>query len=230
VQRTPRPAARLLLAGRFVASRASLVACPDGPVAGVDLATGRLVGLSFGRAGEDADGLTQRIAARDDFLAVRELRRHLGRPLIAYDLVAAREPPPEPAPAGVAVAAARPRRGAVIPRSRRARALVLVASGVLSAILVSSLTGASPHADIARAAPLPLAPAALAPAPPVRPRTLHVPAPRAAPRPRGGAAEVLLQPVPPRAARPVLAQPPAPVRADTHSEPGWVEGLFMGSS
>jgi hypothetical protein len=232
VQRTPRPAARLLLAGRFIASRASLVARPDGPVAGIDLATGRLVQLSFGQGGEDADALAARIASAGDLRAIGELGRHLGRTLISYE-----QAPHAHTTAGVAAAADQrpPHRGrrtisAYAPRAARARIAAVLTCGVLSALLVSSLTGGSRDGGVARAAPLPVAPAALASAPPARARTLHVPAPRPAARSRGGAAQVLLRPVsrrpPPRAVAPPLPR----VDVERHREPGWVEGLFVGSS
>jgi hypothetical protein len=232
VQRTPRPAARRLLAGRFIAPRASLVARPDGPLPGIDLATGRLVGLSFGQAGEDAAGLATRIAASGDVRAIGEVRWHLGRPLISYELVPQAHGTVAPAPV------ADPRRphrlrsalAASVPRAGRARVAALVTCGVLSALLASSLTGGSPDAGVARAAPLPVLPASLALAPPTRARTLHVPAPRVAPRSRGDAAEVLLRPVPRRAAPRAVAPPPRPVAVETRPEPGWVEGLFVGSS
>jgi hypothetical protein len=231
VQRTPRPAARLLLAGRFIASRASLVALPDGPLAGIDLATGRLVELSFGQAGEDAEGLAARIAAAGDLRAAGEVRWHLGRPLISCEPTVAR-PAAEAAPVADR---RRPRRlgsaiAASVPRVGRARIAALATCGVLSAVLVSSLTGGPPDAGVARAAPLPIAPAAITPAPPARTRTLHVPPSRPLPRSRGGAAEVLLRPVSRRPSPRAEAPPPPHVDVETHPEPGWVEGLFMGSS
>ena len=83
----PRPAARLLLAGRFLASRASLLALPEGPVTGLDLATGDLVGLAFGPGASDPAALVSRIDAWNELALpgcppVRELRWHLGRPLV----------------------------------------------------------------------------------------------------------------------------------------------------
>ena len=50
----PRPRARVLLAGRFLVPRASLLALPDGPVAGLDLSSGELVALAFGPSADDA--------------------------------------------------------------------------------------------------------------------------------------------------------------------------------
>jgi hypothetical protein len=92
VKPAPRPAARLLLAGRFLVPRASLLALPDGPVAGLDLASGELVGLAFGPAGDDAEALEARVARWNGLglpacPAIRELRWHLGRSLVAFDLL-----------------------------------------------------------------------------------------------------------------------------------------------
>lgn len=104
----PRPAARLLLAGRFLAPRASLLALPDGPVAGLDLATGELVGLAFGPSVSDPAALASRIDAWNQLALpgcprVRELRWHLGRPLLSFDL----RPPGRPTDLDGALAVAR---------------------------------------------------------------------------------------------------------------------------
>jgi hypothetical protein len=91
VNPAPRPPARLLLAGRFLAPRASLLALPEGPVAGLDLATGDLVGLAFGPSVSDPAALASRIDTWNEFALpgcppVRELCWHLGRPLVSFDL------------------------------------------------------------------------------------------------------------------------------------------------
>ena len=95
--RTPRPAARVLLAGRFVVSRAALVALPSGPVPGVDLARGELVCLGFGPSGDDHGRLLERIDrwnahAPAGSPVVRELAWHRGRPLLAYELPSCEAP------------------------------------------------------------------------------------------------------------------------------------------
>ena len=46
---------------RYLASRASLLALPDGPVTGLDLSSGELVGLSFGPGMSDPAELASRI-------------------------------------------------------------------------------------------------------------------------------------------------------------------------
>jgi hypothetical protein len=90
VKHAPRPAARLLLAGRFLVPRATLLALPDGPVSGIDLSTGALVGLCFGPGAGEAEELESRIA-RWNVLAppgspiVRALHWHLGRPLLVFE-------------------------------------------------------------------------------------------------------------------------------------------------
>jgi hypothetical protein len=86
----PRPAARVLLAGRFLAPRASLLALPGGPVAALDLSSGASVSLAVGPAGADPLELDERIErwnalALQGCPAVRELRWHLGRPLISSE-------------------------------------------------------------------------------------------------------------------------------------------------
>ena len=87
----PRPAARVLLAGRFLVPRASLLALPDGPVAGLDLSSGDLVALAFGPAADDRAALTGRIACWNEHARprIRDLAWHLGRPLVTFDLRAA---------------------------------------------------------------------------------------------------------------------------------------------
>jgi hypothetical protein len=84
----PRPAARVLLAGRFLVPRASLLALPDGPVAGLDLSSGELVALAFGPGADDPAALAVRIACWNERAgpAIRELGWHLGRPLVAFEL------------------------------------------------------------------------------------------------------------------------------------------------
>jgi hypothetical protein len=91
VKPAPRPASRLLLGGRFLVPRAALLALPDGPVAGLDLASGELVGLAFGPAADDAEALAARVERWNglDLPAcpvIRDLRWHLGRPLVAFAL------------------------------------------------------------------------------------------------------------------------------------------------
>jgi hypothetical protein len=93
VKHAPRPAARLLLAGRFLVPRATLLALPDGPVSGIDLATGALVGLSFGPGAGAADELESRIARWNGLAPpgspiVRDLHWHLGRPLLVSEVPA----------------------------------------------------------------------------------------------------------------------------------------------
>lgn len=298
----------MLLAGRFLVPRASLLALPDGPLAGLDLATGDLVGLAFGPNGDDAEALAARID-RWNALGlpgcphVRELRLHLGRPLVAYDPVRPwplaelsgagsrhvlagcaalgdvldaaqlglpagpadlllgrgapllRRPaiyPHEPGrPLAVALAEAasrvvrrvppsdvppataeRRRAGALVrrlPGSRRARLALVVACGLLSAILASGLARPTREAPAARAALPRAAPAALGIATPARRRVeARVSHPAIS---RGGPARVLLlersvERRAPAAApvRPATALPPAVAHA-----PGWVDGLFVGS-
>jgi hypothetical protein len=91
VKLAPRPAARLLLAGRFLVPRAALLALPDGPVAGLDLASGELVGLAFGPSADDAEALVARVERWNGLhlpacTAIRDLHWHLGRPLVAFAL------------------------------------------------------------------------------------------------------------------------------------------------
>jgi hypothetical protein len=98
VKHAPRPAARLLLAGRFLVPRAALLALPDGPVSGIDLSTGVLVGLSFEPGAGEVDELESRIA-RWNALAppgcpiVRDLHWHLGRPLVVSELASPADAP-----------------------------------------------------------------------------------------------------------------------------------------
>jgi hypothetical protein len=85
---TPRPAARVLLAGRFVVPRSALVALPDGPVLALDLTCGALVSLAFGPSSVDPGELAARIGRwnaleRAGCPMVRELHWHLNRPLLA---------------------------------------------------------------------------------------------------------------------------------------------------
>jgi hypothetical protein len=71
--------------------RAALLALPDGPVVGLDLASGQLVGLAFGPAADDAEALAARIERWNGLdvpacPTIRDLRWHLGRPVVAFDL------------------------------------------------------------------------------------------------------------------------------------------------
>jgi hypothetical protein len=301
-----------LLAGRFLVPRAALLALPDGPVAGLDLASGDLVGLAFGPALDDAGALAARIDRWNALglpgcPVVRELCWHLGRPLVAFDLLAPGTGstrfdgvsghvvarcaalgevlasaelglPPGPAdlelgrggpflrrPAiwphdpgrplsavladdasrligrvplrDVAPATADHRRaiGALVrrgPGSRRARLVLLVACGLLSAVLVSVIARPTHAIPVARAAPPRAAPAARAAAAHPGPRRTEVPAPRPHAVSRGGPARVLLaaarpvaRPAPPR----VQAPPSTPPPVVAAPSPGWVDGLFVGS-
>jgi hypothetical protein len=87
VKPAPRPRARLLLAGRFLASRASLLALPSGPVTGLDLSTGDIVGLAFGPGAGDAAVIADRITRWNELAqpTVRDLHWHRGRPLVSFD-------------------------------------------------------------------------------------------------------------------------------------------------
>ena len=73
--------------------RAALLALPDGPVSGIDLSTGALVGLSFGPGAGEAGELESRIARWNGLAPpgspiVRDLHWHLGRPLLVFELPA----------------------------------------------------------------------------------------------------------------------------------------------
>lgn len=307
----PRPAARLLLAGRFLVPRAALVALPDGPVAGLDLASGELVGLAFGPAAEDAEALASRVERWNGLdlpacPAIRELGWHLGRPLLAFDLPAyspdrtprdgasshdvarcaalgavlaaaqlglpvgpadlALEPggpvlrrpaiwphdPGRPLSAVLARGATRlldrlpvqdvararaEQRGARaalarrLPASRRIRLALVVACGLLSAILVSGLSHPAPETSLAGAPPPRAAPAALAVAAAARPRHVALHPPRVRTSSRGGPARVLLlaRPAAPAPRRHMPARSSTPSRVAATATPGWVDGLFVGS-
>ncbi len=98
MKHAPRAAAQLLLAGRFLVPRAALLALPDGPIPGIDLSTGALVGLSFEPGAGEADELGARIA-RWNALAppgcpiVRDLHWHHGRPLVVFEPASLRDGP-----------------------------------------------------------------------------------------------------------------------------------------
>jgi hypothetical protein len=73
--------------------RAVLLALPNGPVPGIDLSTGSLVGLSFEPGAGEADELASRISRWNGLAPpgsprVRELHWHLGRPLVVFDSAA----------------------------------------------------------------------------------------------------------------------------------------------
>jgi hypothetical protein len=91
----------VLLAGRFLVPRTSLLALPEGPVAALDLSSGDSVSLAYGPAAVDADELARRIerwnaVAFAGCPVVRELRWHLGRPLVRSELASRAVPdPPE---------------------------------------------------------------------------------------------------------------------------------------
>jgi hypothetical protein len=310
VKPAPRPAARQLLAGRFLVARASLLALPDGPVTGLDVATGDLVALAFGPGGDLGD-LAERVERWNGRRpagcpAVRGLHRHLGRTLTAYDLLPCaplaartaaerslmveraaalgealsgaglglaagpadlalghdgpllRRPaiwpldPERPLSKMLAEQATRsldriPERDAVpavrqpgrmrrtlaraVPCSRRARVALVVALGVLSAVIVSALSGPTHAAPSALArAPQPAA-AAAAPLAAAHPRLAVGRSRRPQPSSRGGPARELLAaplPTPPprTAVHAPLRTPPVRVAAPTR---GWVDGLFVGS-
>jgi hypothetical protein len=81
----------VLLAGRFLVPRASLLALPEGPVVALDLSSGESVSLAYGPVGDGAE-LARRIErwnalAQAGCPAVRELRWQLGRPLLSSELV-----------------------------------------------------------------------------------------------------------------------------------------------
>lgn len=80
----------MLLAGRFLVPRASMLALPDGPVAAVDLSRGASVTLTLGQPGVERAALEARIARwntleLDGCPVVADLRWQLGRPLISCE-------------------------------------------------------------------------------------------------------------------------------------------------
>jgi hypothetical protein len=80
----------VLLAGRFLVPRASMLALPDGPVAALDLSSGASVSLAFGPPEVDRAELEARIARwnaleLDGCPVVTDLRWQLGRPLISCE-------------------------------------------------------------------------------------------------------------------------------------------------
>ena len=77
----------MLVAGRFLVPRASMLALPDGPVAALDMSSGAAVSLTRGPPGTEPAELEARIArwnalALDGCPVVADLRWQLGRPLI----------------------------------------------------------------------------------------------------------------------------------------------------
>jgi hypothetical protein len=307
VKRAPRPASRLLLAGRYLVPRASLLALPDGPVGGLDLASGELVGLAFEPGADDAAALALRVARWTALgLAgcpvIRDVTSHLGRPLVAFDaptgrgafagdrvqalargealgealdaaglglvigpadlalgpdgpylrrpaigacdpsrplarvlveraaLLVARAPAPDEAPEPERPRRARPSLGRIVPRSRPGRIALVVAAGVVSAVVASSLTGASGGDGVAAAAPLArvLPAARVAPLPAVA--RSHRALAQVRPISRGGAARVLVLPLPVASRRPApVAMTRAAPEVSAPPERGWVEGLFVAS-
>jgi hypothetical protein len=80
----------VLLAGRFIVSRAALLARPLGPVPGLDLSCGEPVSIELRPAGDhDHDGLLRRCERWNALAlagpAVREVRQHLGRSVVCSD-------------------------------------------------------------------------------------------------------------------------------------------------
>jgi hypothetical protein len=210
VHAAPRPAARVLLRGRFVVPRSSLLALPDGPVVGLDLTRGVPVTLELVPA---RDGNARTITA-SDLPADRSARA-----------IADREP-----------ARRAPRRGGALRHelgSRRARITLVVGAGLACAVIAPGLAGGSRHPAREAARPqLVQAPApTVAPPLPTRARgraPLRVPSP--APASRGGPARVLvLAPLPPHLPR--IERRTRRVRPERAAAPptGWVDGLVVGS-
>jgi hypothetical protein len=81
----------VLLAGRFLVPRTSLLALPEGPVAALDLSSGASVSLAYGPAGVGGAELARRVerwnaVALAGCPGVREVRWQLGRPLLSSEL------------------------------------------------------------------------------------------------------------------------------------------------
>jgi len=93
----------VLLAGRFIVSRAALLARPLGPVPGLDLSCGEPVSIELRPAGDhDHDGLVRRCERWNALAlggpAVRDVRQHLGRSVVCSHL---HVPAPEGDPGAV---------------------------------------------------------------------------------------------------------------------------------
>ncbi|MEO9173895.1 MAG: hypothetical protein ABI317_00170 [Gaiellales bacterium] len=206
----PRPAARVLLSGRYLVPRVSLLARPDGPVIGLDLTRGVPVRIELIPA---RGGNPRSITASD---LVRE-----GPLGVAPDPPSRRSPP----------RAARALRGELA--GRRARITLLGGAVLACALVVASVLGGTPHAPRAEARVPPVRPPVVTRH--VR-RRAHVTArvrggvALPAATSRGGPARVLLAATPPRQRVPATIVRPS--RSDDHAStrsPGWVDGLFVGS-
>jgi hypothetical protein len=211
VNTTPRPAARVLLSGRYLVPRVSLLALPNGPVIGLDLTRGVPVTI-------------ERIPA------------HAGnaRSIVAADLVFERPVSvvPDPLPRRSALRAAYALGREL--EGRRARVTLLGGACLACGLVVASALGGTPHVAraVARVQPA-RRPSIVRPARSRAPALVRVRAGVALPSPasRGGPARVLLLAVAPPA-------PPAPVTVvhrtrppgrTSRPSPGWVDGLVVGS-
>jgi hypothetical protein len=139
-----------------------------------------------------------------------------------------------PAPDVIESTVAHGRAAAALARvrvSRRARVVLAVACCLLSALIVSGLTGSSHGDGVARAAPPRVMPKVLEAVPAQAPRPVVLHPQKPAPSSRGGPARLLfvaptvVRPPPPVAA--IAARAPPPVAEPPRR--GWVAGLFAGS-
>lgn len=208
------------MCGRFLVPRVALLALPEGPVPGIDLARGASIALSLLPIGADP-------ADRLDAGGGRGAGTHLGRAVVVSEPAI-----PRPAPALPPRPGRTPARAALVGEARSRRGRVTLAAGALVAgVLVCSslLGGTRSHARAASLRPLVPAPARVVHEPPARARRAAVHVPVRAPSSRGGAARVLERaPVPPPVSVPIVRQVPSRPSVAPRS-PGWVDGLVVGS-
>ena len=200
--------------------RVALLALPEGPVPGIDLARGASIALSLLPVGADP-------ADRLDAAGGRGAGMHLGRAVIVSEPAIPRREPALPSPPRRA-----PARVALVGEARSRRGRVTLAAGALLAgalVCATLLGGTRPHARAATLRPLVPAPARVVHQPRVRARRAAAHVPVRAPSSRGGPARVLERaPVPPPVSVPIVRQLPSR-RPVAPRSPGWVDGLVVGS-